>query len=120
MRDDEASLCVRLSRDGLHIAAAVCGSVAGIYVEVLGMKTERTVISGALTEREYLFSAKLTDKAAVIFGKSFAFRCHHSPFRAFSNARKKAYGGGGKSQNEAQPRKICDTVCAAFFVFLCH
>ena len=53
---------VKLDADRLHQPLAFVSPVAGVHVKVLGPKTKRTVISGAVAERLHLGPAILTDK----------------------------------------------------------
>jgi len=58
---------------GLHWSLALVCPVARIYINVYRPETKRTVIARAFAERQDLLAAVLTNKSAVIFGKSFYF-----------------------------------------------
>ena len=60
-------------RHRLHKSATFVSSVTGVYINVDRPEAEGAMVARAFSERLYLSAAILTDKSAVIFGKSFYF-----------------------------------------------
>ena len=67
--DDKAAARVGFGESGLHLPAAVGGTVAGIFVEMEGPEAEGAVIAGGIAEGEHLAPAVGAHKAAVVFRK---------------------------------------------------
>ena len=74
MGEDITPLGVGLGLDGLHRPAAVALAVAGIHVQMQRPQAEGTMVAGAVAERRHLLAAMLTDKSAVVFGKSLTLK----------------------------------------------
>ena len=68
--DDHVTLlCIDLREDRLKNSTAIRSAIAGIYVKVQGMETERTVVTRGVAKGQNLFSAIDAGETAVIFGK---------------------------------------------------
>jgi hypothetical protein len=75
--DDHVALFgIDFNADRLECAAAICGAVAGIDVEVERPETEGAMVSGGIAEGLYLLAAMCTDEGLVNFGESFVFKLH--------------------------------------------
>lgn len=73
VNDDIALLRVGKRAYGTENAAALVGSVAGVYIDVQGGETEGAVISRGVAERLDALAAGGTDEARIVFRKSFRF-----------------------------------------------
>ena len=69
----KAFFCVDRHLHGSHQPAAACRTVAGVYVNVLGIKAKRAVIARAVAQRRHFFPEVFADKAAVVFCEKFVF-----------------------------------------------
>ena len=68
-----AVLDVGLGADRLQFTAAGVGTVTGVDVNVERPEAKRAVVARGVAEREDLFSAVCTNKAAIVFCESFLF-----------------------------------------------
>ena len=81
LTDDNISLFrVSLGKNRLQKSAAIRGSVAGIYVNVQGVKAKRTVVTRGVAEGQYLPFAVFTNEAAIVLLKSFLLHVVFLPF----------------------------------------
>ena len=71
VKDDVSFFGVGFHANGLHLSAARVCPVTWIDVNVQGPKAEGAVIARGVPQRFDLFATVLTDKAVVVFGKSF-------------------------------------------------
>ena len=73
MGDDESLFRIRLRGDGLHLPAAIRCPIAGIFIQMEGPQTKRTMIAGGVAQGLYFLSAMGSDESAVVLCKSFRF-----------------------------------------------
>ena len=73
--DNVALFGVGLGGDGLHKTAALAGTVAGIYIEMLRPQAKGAVVSRGVAEGLNLPPAVLADEGIVIFGEKLCFHC---------------------------------------------
>ena len=75
--DNKAALGVGERLYRAKNAAAIVGSVAGIYVNVKRTKAKRAVIARGVAEGQNLLAAILAYKSGIVFLESFFFHLFH-------------------------------------------